>query len=322
VRQFFIVGCPRSGTTMVQQALNRHPQVAIPPETKFFFSFYGTGLRSQTRHLQRLNGDLGVHLRLPPRGVRTPDEARSFFSELANRYVTCLGRSNVEFFGEKTPEHTSRLDLIREVFPDAKIVFIYRDGRDVALSLSQVPWMVPDPCVGICIWLYYYGVMRQAWESEMKGVAFFRYEDLVSKPRETFQTLLEFVGADFDERVIQGFGNAAGIPVRELAWKRRALEPINSDRVGSWRMGLRADDLAVIERISGTVLSYLGYTLLTDGQTPLTLARLATLGWGAVRFAAQIPRCILIKEAIRLATSAHLPIIARARPSRSWQSEI
>ncbi len=41
MNKFFIVGCPRSGTTMVQQALNRHPQVVIPPETKYFFSFYG-----------------------------------------------------------------------------------------------------------------------------------------------------------------------------------------------------------------------------------------------------------------------------------------
>jgi len=34
MKQFFIVGCPRSGTTMLQQALNRHPEIAIPPETK------------------------------------------------------------------------------------------------------------------------------------------------------------------------------------------------------------------------------------------------------------------------------------------------
>src|SRR5215831_4421176 len=58
VDKFFIVGCPRSGTTMVQQALNRHSQIVIPPETKFFFSFYGHSLAQQARHVRRLNADL------------------------------------------------------------------------------------------------------------------------------------------------------------------------------------------------------------------------------------------------------------------------
>jgi hypothetical protein len=70
--KLFIVGCPRSGTTMLQQALNRHSQVVIPPETKFFFSFFGHPRRCQLRHIDRLNADLGINLPKPDRAVRWP----------------------------------------------------------------------------------------------------------------------------------------------------------------------------------------------------------------------------------------------------------
>ena len=58
MKKLFIVGCPRSGTTLLQQALNRHSQIVIPPETKYFFSFLGHTRRCQHRHIDRLNADL------------------------------------------------------------------------------------------------------------------------------------------------------------------------------------------------------------------------------------------------------------------------
>jgi hypothetical protein len=141
MNKFFILGCPRSGTTMVQQALNRHSAIAIPPETKYFFSFLGHGKRQQLRHLARLNKDLNIDLELPKSGVRSDVECQTFFEEMALRYVKGIKKEGVHWFGEKTPEHTGHLARIRRLFPDSKIIILYRDGRDVALSLSKTPWM-------------------------------------------------------------------------------------------------------------------------------------------------------------------------------------
>src|SRR5579859_5146877 len=155
MNKLFIIGCPRSGTTMVQQALNRHSQIVIPPETKFFFSFFGHSLRQQRRHLERLNTDLGIALPSPAQPVRSSAEGRAFYDAMAAQYARRLSRSGAVYFGDKTPEHTGYWPRIRELFPEAKVLVVYRDGRDLAVSLSRMPWMSPDPYVGFLVWQYY-----------------------------------------------------------------------------------------------------------------------------------------------------------------------
>src|SRR5580704_870924 len=87
MNKFFIVGCPRSGTTMVQQALNRHSGIAIPPETKYFFSFLGHARPCQLRHIERLNEDLNISLPAPEAPVRSIADGRDFYELMAQQYV-------------------------------------------------------------------------------------------------------------------------------------------------------------------------------------------------------------------------------------------
>ena len=50
---------------------------------------------------------------------------------------------------------------VRRLFPDAKILVLYRDGRDVAQSLTRVPWMSANLYVNFVVWLYYQWVVRK-----------------------------------------------------------------------------------------------------------------------------------------------------------------
>jgi hypothetical protein len=140
MKKFFILGCPRSGTTMVQQALNRHSQIVIPPETKLFYCFFGHSRSQQARHVARLNADLGIDLHPPAAAVRSAEEGRSFYERLTRLYVAQRQKRGVAYFGEKSPSNTGYLPQLRQMFPEAKILILYRDGRDVAVSLSRMPW--------------------------------------------------------------------------------------------------------------------------------------------------------------------------------------
>jgi hypothetical protein len=312
VKKFFIVGCPRSGTTMLQQALNRHSRVLIPPETKFFFSFLGQPLRGQLRHIDRLEADLGIRLPRPARVVRSVDEGRGFYELMARRYAARFDKEDLTHFGEKTPEHTGLLPRIFETFPDARVVVIYRDGRDVASSLTRVPWMSSNLYVNFAVWLYYDWVIRRFQAAgPRRDVCFVRYEDLVAAPETELRSVLGFLGLPYEPAVAQGYGNREGVPDRERPWKARALEPITPGRVGAFRGELTEAQVATLERLGGGALRALGYPLVTDAQAGLSPFFYLRLGCDLAGLACRLPWRSLAREfACRLAE----PFLPAASP--------
>jgi hypothetical protein len=285
--KFFIVGCPRSGTTMVQQALNRHSRIAIPPETKFFFSFLGHTRRAQRRHLKRLNADLQIQLPEPTKRISSVVDGRDFYELMARQYLDRLGK-DAAYFGEKTPEHTGHLPRILQLFPDAKILVLCRDGRDVAVSLSKMPWMCPDLYVNYLVWLYYYAVVRKAKNGGHPNFYFARYESIVADPEKELGGILQFLGLQYEPTVAEGWGNREGVPEREY-WKELALHRITGDRVGTFRRELTLEQIEILERLGRPVLQALGYELVTDGRKSLTPAFLLGLSYRFARFATRLP---------------------------------
>jgi hypothetical protein len=214
--------------------------------------------------------------------------ARQYLDQLQKREVTC--------FGEKTPEHTGYLYRIRELFPSAKILVLYRDGRDVALSLTRMPWTSSDLYVNFVIWLYYQWVIRKAQPIASPNLYFARYEDIVADPEKEFRGILHFLSLPYESVVAEGCGNREGIPEREYAWKERALHKITTERVGVFRRELNFDQIATLERLGAHVLSPLGYQLLTEGNTPLSARFLLNLSCNISTFACRLPWNSVLKE--------------------------
>jgi hypothetical protein len=309
----FIVGCPRSGTTMVQQALNRHSQIVIPPETKFFFSFVGHSRTAQHRHIERLNADLKINLPKPAKALRSQADCRAFYQEMSRQYLERVRKPNVVWFGEKTPEHTGRLPCIRRLFPQSKILVLYRDGRDVAASLSRMPWMPSNLYVNFLVWLYYYWVVQNEKRKGGAQLCFARYEDIVADPGKWLGGILQFLDLPYESAVVEGWGNREGVPEREYAWKARALCKISSDRVGSFRQELSDEQIAILERLGREALSSLGYPLLTDGQQPLSPSFFLKLSYAFSHFITRLPASALLKE-----LCCRLRIQAQQPGSASW----
>jgi hypothetical protein len=306
MEKFFIVGCPRSGTTMVQQALNRHSGIVIPPETKFFFSFLGHTRRGQLRHLKRLNADLKINLPEPAATIASVQDGRAFYDEMARQYVERLQRKDVVYFGEKTPEHTGHLPRIRQLFPNAKIVVLYRDGRDVAVSLSKMPWMCPDLYVNFVVWLYYYAVVAKSKADAHPSFYFARYESIVASPEKELGGILQFLGLPYEPAVAYGWGNREGVPEREYPWKEQALHKITDDRVGVFQRELTRKQIAILERLGRQALSSLGYELTTDGRQALSPGFFLSFSYHFLRFATRLPwNSVLWEVLIRLFPKRH-----------------
>ena len=296
MKKLFIVGCPRSGTTLVQQALNRHSRIVLPPETKFFFAFLGHALSCQHRHVDFLNADLQIDMPKPAAQVRSAADARTFYEDMARRYVARVQKSDAAYFGEKSPAHTGHLPRIRQLFPNAKILVLYRDGRDVARSLTKVPWMSSDVYVNFMVWLYYQRIVRKARQRGLPNAHFVRYESLVADPEQEFGRILHFLDLPYEPAVAEGYGNREGIPAREYPWKARALEKITNQRVGSFRRELSAEQIAHLERLGGRTLTSLGYELITDGRKALSPGFVLRLAHGMARLVYRRPWHSLLNQ--------------------------
>ena len=134
---FFIVGCPRSGTTLVAQMLDSHSSIAVYLETGYY-PFFHANLRlygdlARARNLERLIGH--VRRAILSQGVEPPPSSEiaanlvepSFEGILAtflNFYAQQQGKTRS---GEKTPTHFRYLDEIGEGFPESPVLFLMRD---------------------------------------------------------------------------------------------------------------------------------------------------------------------------------------------------
>lgn len=262
MNQFFILGCHRSGTTLLQQILNRHSAVAIPPETKFFSSFIGHTRPCQRRRLDKINQDLGIDVPFPSSAIVDKHRARVLFEEIRYAYLKRLTKPNVTLFGEKTPSHTGFFGDIHLMFPNARFVWIYRDGRDVALSMSKVSWLSRNLMANFLIWLFYYRCQSLA-EASNASILFIKYESLVTNPVSECRRLTNFLGLRFEESLVSGNNSSVGILEWELPWKHLATQPINDERHGIWRRELKVKDIELLEWLGKSALSRLGYDLST-----------------------------------------------------------
>lgn len=223
---FFVVGCPRSGTTLLRRMLDAHPRLAMMRrETHFIPRIYErrAGLTADgmvtpdivdallgDRHFVRLGID-----REALEGLLRKDGATSY-----GRFVTGIfdlhGQSRGrEFVGDKTPGYVRHLVLLNRLWPRSRFVQLIRDGRDVCLSVlewSKSPRLLgrfsawsDDAVATAALWWEWH---VRAGSQDGHAVApdrycEVRYESLVSDPAGGCHALCEFLGVRFDESMIE-----------------------------------------------------------------------------------------------------------------------
>jgi hypothetical protein len=142
----FIVGCERSGTTLVRLMLDSHPAFAIPDESHFIVELHRRR-RSRQAPAQTVERAL-AHPRferwgLDPALVRrriARDPPRSFASAMRVLFAAYAAVQGKPRWGDKSPPYTAHIPLLARLFPQARFVHVIRDGREVAASLASQPF--------------------------------------------------------------------------------------------------------------------------------------------------------------------------------------
>jgi hypothetical protein len=277
----FIVGVPRSGTTLVAAMLNAHPRIAITPET-FFLEWALRHERADLQHADALDAFLQAYgsspefaalglevaelkrrfrdaLREPSRAdVPRPDFA-TLFRALLEAWAEHHGKPRA---GEKTPRHYLYLDTLRAWFPAAPLLFVARDPRAVAASLVRVDWASDD--VEEHAWRWRQAVRRTGGHTGDGRFAVTRYEDVVRRPRPELERLCAVIDEAFDPAMLS-FSSAAAELVGSEQHKANVLRPLDEGSIGRWREQLTDRQVATIEEITAAEMDELGYRRETDG---------------------------------------------------------
>ena len=259
-RHIVMGGAPRSGTTVLRKLFDRHPEICSGPETKLFVpAAYNLEWLAQSYDLPI--GELEAML------SGAPSQA-AFIDAFAARVRADAGKPR---WAEKTPQNIRNLEWIGERFPQASIVHIIRDGRDVVCSMRQHPdwrwidgkWqkvLVPRSTEWYARrWLADVAA-GMAWRDDPRYVEV-RYEDLVAEPQVVLRTICDGIGAGHDTQWLAGVGQAdAADAPDDGQTKRPDYEgAVSAASVGRWRSDLSADERAEVERLCGPQLRELGY---------------------------------------------------------------
>lgn len=272
---FFIVGCPRSGTTLLRQLLNAHPRLAIPGESHFIPHVCRgyPGPRSD-REAQRLATrilrlrwvrDWGV--RLDPSAFAGDRSHGQILERLYSAWAYAHGKAR---WGDKTPQYAAAIPALLDIFPDARIIHIIRDGRDVALSLLDVRFGANNVFVAAREWKHYVTAGRRAGESlSPETYLEIRYEALLARPAETMSAVCTFIGEPFTDAVLRP---TVSPPPRQRhqarigagPTRRRAADIVRTN-AGKWKSAMTPANRVLFESVAGDLLATLGYE--TEGVT-------------------------------------------------------
>ena len=276
----YIVGVGRSGTSMLMTLLNGHSKIAFTPETHFLRYYLGTAaiqadIQRQgvaafqqaleaDSYFQRLNISAAELLQPYNEGKRTFDLVE-IYGELLQRY---LARKEKQIIGDKDPRYLDYLDRIADIFPQAKIIHIYRDPRDVVLSKTKADWSAHRP-----YWLNAMISQVQMQEGRKRAQELFgdnyhelSYEELVTVPEATLTHLLAFLGLEFEPEMLNLERSAQElVDSSEMQWKGNTFRPMLKENTQKWRKALSPRQIGVIETICQEWFDKLGYERATQG---------------------------------------------------------
>jgi hypothetical protein len=265
----FIVGCERSGTTLLAVLMGRHSRLAITPETQYMSKVFPR--RSWNRH-PRLShedfierhwtmtriADLQLdRASLTRRFQKMTPTYMDFFRALLEEFAVREGKPLI---GEKSPVHLRYVPQILKWFPEARIICIVRDGRDVVQSLMKMPWTEGQTLRRQCTkWVKAARQATRFLRRYPRQFQLIKYEDLAREPEKIIRKIDEFARLPFEPGQLSTQVQTHVVPEWEIGWKARAMEGIDTSRIGLWKKEMSHEDQLIMNTMMRRELVKMGY---------------------------------------------------------------
>lgn len=281
-KPIFIIGNPRSGTSLLRLMLNNHPDVLIPPECGFIQWWYKKYKKFNKIPLNTFLNDL-----LSSKKIETWNlDRKSLFlylkqNDISNYPNLCahickfygLSKNRkCKRWGDKNNYYVNHMSLIHENYPQAFYLFIIRDIRDVVCSyraiksiklksayLPRLPYEIED--------------IVDDWNHNNEKVLSFlakipddrkkilKYEDLVLNPEKKMREVCTKLKIDFSFEMLEYYSDRSRYDEPEdfLLWKRKTMSPPDATNIGKYKKKLNDIDLGIIYKKGDKLMKLFNY---------------------------------------------------------------
>jgi hypothetical protein len=253
----FLVGCPRSGTTLLQALLGAHKDIASFPESHVFFK--GPRLRTRLapglvarRNLDRFAREAQAGALYKRR--RLALRQQTYQRDLIRLLDEFTRQREKRLWIEKTPNHVLSIPAIRRLVPSSLFIHLVRDGRAVVASLYDVTKTHANVwgsayTIERCIveWNRAIAASSSAIETGDDGIVI-NYASLTTEPAPVVRRLCEFLALPYEPRMLTTYSSlTSAIVTSDEQWKGRVREPIQDSGLQKYFQLFSSAQRALIE---------------------------------------------------------------------------
>ncbi len=279
----FIVGCGRSGTTLLQAIFDSHPRMAVAFKSYFVQDLVATRDRYENAGGFAAGAAVeylvthhcftrwGIDQRLVQE-VLESSQPQNLLQVLRMAFAVYAFSQGKTRYGDKSNRYADgvNIKMLAELFPEARFVHLIRDGRDVALSYLDVEWGPKSFVEAAHKWKQRVqdaqNAGRALGEARYREV---RYEQVVENPEETLRGLCDFFQLEFHPEMFRYPERADRIarPLRYAGSHDHLRLPVTKG-LRDWRTQATPQDVEGFESVAGDLLAELGYETLTRHRSP------------------------------------------------------
>lgn len=274
---FFIIGRPRSGTTLLRTMLDAHPNVRIPLENsklvqlqkkysivktwgqKELDAFYEDFFRSYLKTMWRID-----EKRIKERFTLIKNQQASFDTLIKicySEYLSAFPKEEIKIIGDKSPINSLyQKKLYYGSFKNARYIFLTRDPRDNIISIQNKGknnWTKP------ILAHYWSESVRQYLHLTRKASAqiiHVKYEDLLLHTEKELQRICNFLSIPYSERMLEFYTRKEAYPDNYIKkWESTLFKPINKSHTDLWKTQMSAADIKKVEYHCGKMLDIIKY---------------------------------------------------------------
>lgn len=284
---FFILGRPRSGTTLLKMLFDAHPNVMIAPELPIFLMLYQKFSKVKTwdaearksfinhvfqpasfnnRKLENLRLDREA-FRADVMGMDDNCTIQELLFKINEHSASIFPKEEIKLVGDKNPVYSIFIRRLSRIFPEARFICIVRDYRDNYVSiknLNEVAFDAPVVSLQAFRWKFINLRFYEYARKFPKRFYMIRYEDLVENPTASLSALCSFLEIPYNPSVFDFYHKKDEMlemcnHPQILKIHGSLMNPVNTGRLGLWRKQMTPQEISLADQIVGNTAELLKY---------------------------------------------------------------